>query len=145
MFTTAQDLFTFDLYPIALPSLPRVDNQYNAHCVDHFHAGIMATSMLLFPMKNGHVVATGILDVDYYKNMRGFFIDQHPYSTWSNFHCRLWHTRGWQLVLGLHPVFRFGMLVNVGSKPCMKRNNGFSHKSIDLLPTLIPGRQTSGC
>ena len=42
-------------------------------------------------------------DVDYYKHTNSFFTDQHPYSSWSDYHYRVWPTRGWQLVLGATP------------------------------------------
>ena len=31
------------------------------------------------------------------------FLDQHPYSTWTDFHYRVCRARGWQLVLGATP------------------------------------------
>lgn len=41
--------------------------------------------------------------VDDYKHTNGYYLDQHPSTSWKDFHYRVWCTRGWQFVLGAQP------------------------------------------
>lgn len=108
--------------PTLLPSLPRVDNQYNQDYVDHSHARnhghfyaaqpdeewtrrSYSTARYWFYRAWFHdqTIRWDHDDAAYFKTTHGFFLDQHPYSTGSDYHYRVWRTRGWQLVLGATP------------------------------------------
>ena len=108
--------------PALLPGLPRVQNQYNEDYTEHANQ-VHDRDHGSFHVTNPHeewacrhcgpsrywfyrswfhhkTIRWDHADVSYFKSTPGYFLDQHPHSTWADQHLRARGTRGWQLVLG---------------------------------------------
>ena len=114
--------------PALLPSLPRSENQYNEdfnHYTHQFHNSTHGDWPVSYPRDEWvcrqlhdkkywfyrawfhyKTIHWQHQDIPFYKSTPGYFIDDHPSSSWPNLYSRIWGTRGWQLVLSADDSYK---------------------------------------